>query len=193
MLTHLSNWFQQKSSGWMMIGSLVIMLLFTILVLPAQAKISLENTGSSESPDTSLLYTPAEIYQMAEDYGPDGRQAYIYTRWTFDLIFPFVYAGFLITGISWFLKQLPASKKLWQFANLFPITAGLFDYLENSATSLVMYIYPARWTGIALLASIFSGLKWGLIMLSFSGYFFFGAAAFIHWLKKAIRTKQPYQ
>ena len=184
MLTHLSNWVQQKSSGWMMIGSLVIMLLFTILVLPAQAKISLDNTGSSEIPDTSLLYTPAEIYQMAENYGSDGRLAYIYARWTFDLVFPFVYVGFLITGISWFLKQLPTTKKAWQFANLLPITAGLFDYLENSATSLVMYLYPAQWTGIALLAAIFSVSKWGFILLSFIGYIFFGAAAFIRWLKR---------
>ncbi|MGB2955434.1 MAG: hypothetical protein WBB64_05620 [Anaerolineales bacterium] len=184
MLTHLSNWVQQKSSGWMVMGSLVIMLLFTILVLPAQAKISLENTGGSEIPDTSLLYTPAEIYQMAEIFGPDGRQAYIYARWTFDLVFPLVYVGFLITGISWFLKQLSPTKKVWQFANLFPITAGLFDYLENSAASLVMYLYPAQWTGIALLAAIFSGLKWGLILLSFLGYFCFGAAAFFRWLKR---------
>jgi len=184
MLTRLSNWIQQKSSGWMMIGSLVIMSLFTILVLPAQAKISLENTGSSKTPDTSLLYTPAEIYQMAENYGSDGRQAYIYARWTFDLVFPLVYVGFLITGISWFFKQLPASKKVWPFANLFPFTAGLFDYLENSATSLVMYLYPAQWTGIALLAAIFTGLKWVFILLSFIGYFFFGAAAFVRWLKR---------
>ena len=184
MLTSLSNWIQQKSNGWMVMGSLVIMLLFTILVLPAQAKLSLENTGSSEIPDTSLLYTPAEIYQMAENFGPDGRQAYIHARWTFDLVFPFVYGGFLITGISWFLKQLPAAKKVWQFANLIPIAAGLFDYLENSAASLVMYLYPAQRTGIALLAAIFSGIKWGFILLSFSGYFCFGAAAFVRWLKR---------
>ncbi len=184
MLTHLSNWIQQKSRGWMVIGSLVIMLLFTILVLPAQANISLENTGSSKIPDTSLLYTPAEIYQMAENYGQEGRLAYIYARLTFDLVFPFVYVVFLITGISWFLKQLPTSKKVWQFANIFPITAGLFDYLENSATSLVMYLYPARLAGIALLAATFSGLKWGFILLSFSGYSCFGAAAFVRWLKR---------
>ncbi len=184
MLHHLSIWVQQKSSGWMVIGSLVIMLIFTILVLPAQAKLSLENTGSSEIPDTSLLYTPAEIYQMAENFGPDGRQAYIHARWTFDLVFPFVYGGFLITGISWFLKQLPAAKKVWQFANLIPITAGLFDYLENSATSMVMYLYPAQWAGIALLAATFTVIKWGFILLSFIGYFCFGAAAFIRWMKR---------
>lgn len=184
MLHHLSIWVQQKSSVWMVIGSLVIMLIFTILVLPTQKRVSLENTGSTKSPDMSLLYTPAEIYQMAEDYGPDGRQAYIHTRWTFDLVFPLVYVGFLISGISWFTKQLYRTKKVCQFANLFPIIAGLFDYLENSATSMVMYLYPAQWAGIALLAATFTVIKWGFILLSFIGYFFYGAAAFIFWMKR---------
>ena len=144
MLNKLSSWLRKKSTGWLVIGSLIIMLLFTILVLPSQAEVSRESTGSTTSPDTSLYYSPEDLYKIAEIYGPDGRQAYIYARWTFDLIFPLVYVSFLAIGLSWFSKQLNTSSKIWNLVNLIPLLSGLLDYLENSAPSLVMYLYPAR-------------------------------------------------
>jgi len=184
MLNKLSSWLRKKSTGWLVIGSLIIMLLFTILVLPSQAEVSRESTGSTTSPDTSLYYSPEDLYKIAEIYGPDGRQAYIYARWTFDLIFPLVYVSFLAIGLSWFSKQLNTSSKIWNLVNLIPLLSGLLDYLENSATSLVMYLYPARWPGVAFLASIFTLLKWSTIVVSFIGYFYYGGATLIALLKR---------
>ncbi len=184
MFIKLSAWLRVKSTGWIALGTLGLMLLFTILVLPSQAEASLESTGSTSIPDTSLYYSPSDLYQIAENYGPEGRQAYIYSRWTFDLIFPLVYVSFLTIGLSWFSKQLITYSKIWNLVNLIPLLSGLLDYLENSATSLVMYLYPVRWTGAALLASLFSLLKWGTIVLSFIGYFYFGGAALIAWLNR---------
>jgi hypothetical protein len=100
------------------------------------------------------------------------------------LIFPLVYVSFLTIGLSWFSKQLITYSKIWKLVNLIPLLSGLLDYLENSATSLVMYLYPVRWTGAALLASLFSLLKWGTIVLSFIGYFYFGGVALIAWLNR---------
>jgi len=184
MLNKLSSWLRKKSTGWLAIGSLIIMLLFTILVLPSQAESSRESTGSTTSPDTSLYYSPEDLYKLAEIYGPGGRQAYIYARWTFDLIFPLVYVSFLAIGLSWFSKQLNTSSKIWNLVNLIPLLSGLLDYLENSTTSLVMYLYPVQWTGTALLATIFTLLKWSTLAISFVGYFYFGGAALIVWFKK---------
>jgi len=184
MFINLSAWLRVKSTGWIAIGTLGLMLLFTILVLPSQAETSLESTGNTTSPDISLYYSPADLYQIAENYGPEGRQAYIYTRWTFDLIFPLVYVSFLALGLSWFSKQLTTHSKIWNLVNLIPLLSGLLDYLENSATSMVMYLYPARWPGVAFLASTFTLLKWSTIVVSFIAYFYFGGAALIAWLKR---------
>lgn len=184
MFIQLSTWLQEKSTGWITIGTLVIMLLFTILVLPSQAEASYETTGSSKSPDTSLYYSSADLYQIAESYGPEGRQAYLYARWTFDLIFPLIYVSFLTVGLSWFINQVTLTPKVWNLVNLIPLLSGLLDYLENFATSLVMYLYPARWPGAALLASIFTPAKWVTILLSFISYIYFGIAALFIWLRR---------
>jgi hypothetical protein len=159
------------SNGWVVIAGLLIMIVFMIFVLPAQAENSSELSNSNRSPDTSFFYTPDELFSIAEEYGPAGRRAYIITRWTFDLIFPLVYVFFLATGISWFSKIIAPARKEWQFLNLLPVFGGIFDYLENITTSLVMATFPDEILILALSASGITLLKWILIGLAFIVYF----------------------
>jgi hypothetical protein len=150
------------------------MILFMVTVLPGQAAQSQKYSGIS--PDTTFFYRPNQLIGAAEDYGPEGRQAYIYSRWTFDLVFPLVYVGFLATGISWFLRGQIGNPKM--FLNLLPLLAGVFDYLENTATTVVMTIYPEVSNLAAVLASAFSLTKWIFVFVSFGVYF----AAFFAYL-----------
>ena len=75
MPVRLSERLIRFSKGWLALIALVIFLIFTALVLPGQAAGSAERTGGARQPDTSLFYTPAELYGMADVFGPDGRQA----------------------------------------------------------------------------------------------------------------------
>ncbi|MCJ7733112.1 MAG: hypothetical protein MUP11_01065 [Anaerolineales bacterium] len=189
MTQKISSWIHHFSTKRVMLTSLLMMVAFMIFVLPGQAASSQLETGSTKSPDTSFFYTPAALYQLAEDYGEEGRQAYITTRWTFDLIFPIVYAAFLSIGISWFFKFLPGWPENSVRANLLPILASFFDYLENTATSLVMACYPKQSVLIPLLASASTLIKWILVGLSFLVYFLFAGAAFIQWIITLRRSK----
>jgi hypothetical protein len=184
MMGRISRGLLKISRGWLVLVTILVMVLFLVLVLPGQAEKSREETGSSRSPDTSLYYTPAQLYQIAQEYGQEGRQAYIKTRWTFDLIFPLVYTGFLAVGISWFYSRLPGWKATWGSSNLLPLLGGLFDYLENGAASWVMAIYPTRLAGLAQLTVFFTAGKWALISLAFLAYFILGAGAFFAWIKR---------
>ncbi len=51
--------------------------------------------------------------------------------------------------------------------NLIPVAGMLLDYLENSATSLVMARYPALTPGVAHLAPVFTLAKWMCVNGSF--------------------------
>ena len=184
VLKTISDKIHLISRGWTAFLSLLIMVLFMLFVLPNQSEKSLEDTGSSQSPDTSFFYTPEELYQIADEYGQDGRQAYIRARWTFDLAFPLVYVAFLTIGISWFYRFLTSWKDFWKFGNIFPILGGVFDYLENGAASWLMYIYPSRLAGLAQLTVIFTITKWILITISFLVYFTFGIGSFYAWLRQ---------
>ena len=165
MLERISGGVNRYSNGWVTLAGLVIFILFSLLVLPAQ-------TGGADSeagtPDLSLYYSPASLYRMAEDYGPQGRNDYVVARFTFDLVWPVVYTLFLATSISWIsTRAYPAGSRL-QRANLTPLLGMLFDYLENISTSLVMLRYPAQTPLIDSLAPLFTLLKWLFIAASFA-------------------------
>ena len=110
---------------------------------------------------------------MAQAYGEPGRANYIRARFTFDLIWPLVYVFFLGTGTSWVNRKAFAENSRWQLTNLAPLVSGLFDYLENLCTSLVMFRYPAHTAVVDTLAPLFTLAKWvilsGSFMLLFAG------------------------
>jgi hypothetical protein len=166
-LTGVSSALLAFSTGRAALAGLVIFLLFGALVLPGQAAAAEQASGGAGSPDTSLFYSPDDLLQQAEAYGPAGRQAYVRARWTFDLAFPLVYGFFLVTTIGWTLRTVTPAGSGWQRLNLVPIGAVLFDLLENTATSFVMARYPAKCTWIAALAPVFTLTKWILVYGSF--------------------------
>ncbi len=164
----LSNWLYRTSTSGVALIALILFLLFSVLILPGQSAKALMDSGGAGSPDTSFLYSTAELYQMAEAYGEQGRQAYIRARFTFDLAFPVVYTLFLVTAVSWlFTRSFPVGSR-WRAANLVPLVGAAFDYLENVSTSLIMARLPARTPLVDTLAPLFTLVKWVLVIGSFA-------------------------
>jgi hypothetical protein len=163
----VSNRLHWVSSGWVALAGFLVFLLFAALVLPHQAAQAAAETGAAGSPDTSLFYRPNKLYDLAEAYGPQGRQAYIRARFTFDLIWPLVYAFFLTTSISWLSRWAFPAGSAWLRANLVPLLAMAFDYLENISTSVVMARYPDPTPVAAWLAPVLTLTKWLFVGASF--------------------------
>ena len=168
MLLRLSSWIDRVSTGRVTLAALALFLLFMILVLPRQAASAQAAAGGAGSPDTSLLYTTQDLYRFAESYGETGIQAYVQARITFDVVFPLVYGFFLVTALSWLYARSFRAVSRWQQANLVPLVAVLFDFLENLATSLVMLRYPQPTPVVDSLAPAFTLVKWLLVSGSFA-------------------------
>ncbi len=168
MLKKFSDWVRRVSNGWVALSTLVIFLLFTALVLPGQASRTEADTEAAGSPDMSFYYTADDLYQMAEAYGEDGREAYVRARFTFDLIWPMVYTIFLSTGISWVYGRAFVPGSVWQRANLVPVLGLLLDYLENISTSVVMMRYPSSTPVVDRLAAVLTMGKWVFVGGSFA-------------------------
>jgi hypothetical protein len=177
-MSALSTWLIHKSKGWLALALAVIMVAFMIWVLPDQAAKAEAVSQGAGSIDTSFFYAPEQLFEIAEAYGEAGRQAYIRARWTFDLAFPLVYGGFLISVTGWLLGKStsPGSKLRWLI--VVPLIGVVFDFLENTAASLVMGVYPTRLGWAAFLASVFTLIKWIFVY----GGFIVLVAAFIVWL-----------
>lgn len=184
-MRRLSVWLVEISKGWLALLSLLIFVLFMIFVLPDQADKAEVYSQGGDSPDTSFFYRPAELFQMAENFGEFGRQAYIRARFTFDLIFPAVYGLFLVTSISWFAKRTFPKGNGWRLMNLVPAAGVLLDLLENTTASIVMATYPNQSILVGWLASVFTLLKWVFVYGSFIVLLL---VAFI-WLYKQIKNR----
>lgn len=184
MWKRLSDWIHRVSRGRVALAALVIFLLFTALVLPGQASQTEAYTTDAGSPDQSFYYRAGDLYQWAEAYGEEGRAAYVRARFTFDLIWPIVYALFLATAISWVNRRAFGADSPWQRANLAPVLGLLFDYLENASASLVMIRYPAATPVADVLAGLFTTVKWVFV----SGSFVLLAAGVAVGLWRRVRT-----
>lgn len=146
--------------------AVAVFALFMVMVLPNMAGRLTDLTGVSVSPDTSLIYSSKDLYAMSEAYGSVGRAYYIYSRFTFDLAWPAVYLLFLASLITRLFRFL-SPNDLRRLVNLLPFIAVIFDLLENSAASLVMFRYPLASPLAAFLAPVFTFFKWVFIGLSF--------------------------
>jgi len=167
----ISNWFYRVSQGWLALAGLIIFMVFTALVLPGQAAQAETYSGDVGSPDSSFFYTADQVYQFAETYGPQGRRSYIQARWTFDVAWPLVYTLFLATAITWLTKKAGQQNGPLKSINIIPVFAMTLDFLENTATSIVMARYPLKTPVVAHLSGFFTTLKWLLIGGSFLALF----------------------
>lgn len=162
----LSAWLARRSTGRVAAVAAALFVVFTGLVLPAQAARARAYAGPAGTPDTSFLYSAADLYRMAEAYGPAGRTAYLQARFTFDLVWPVVYTVFLVTAISWLIRRA-GGERTWLRANLVPLVGMGFDYLENVGAALVIGRYPAPTPVADVVTPMFTLLKWVFVNGSF--------------------------
>ena len=155
----ISGWMSRKSTSLVTVLTLILFLVFTVTILPIQSEQAKARSGDA-SPDMSFFITVDELYGIAESYGGDGRLAYVWARFTFDLVWPIVYTLFLASGISWLYSRSFAEGSMVQRANLVPVIGMVLDYVENVAASIVMLRYPERTPIVDLVTVIVTPLKW---------------------------------
>jgi hypothetical protein len=167
MLTRLQTTFFRFATGRTALLATLIFAAFMAFVLPGQAEQAGAYTGEAGSPDQSFFYSADDIRIMAESYGPEGRQAYTRARFTFDLVFPFVYGFFFVALIGWGLSKWAEAGSRWRRLVFVPVLGMVFDFLENIAAATVMARFPAEAPVAAALAPVFSAVKWVFVGGSF--------------------------
>jgi len=156
ILKKISQVLSKFSKPGIILVALAVFIVFSAVALPHQYAAAEAYSGGLGSPNLSLFYTSADLYRMAEQYGPAGRAAYVRARFSFDLIFPIIYTLFPVTAISRFLEMLSPKLSRWQMLNLAPIIGMLLDFLENITASVVISRYPAPSPFSACLAPVFT-------------------------------------
>jgi hypothetical protein len=185
-LKKLSAFFYRVSTGWVALLGVVGFVVFSVLVLPvesARAEVFSQGMGG---PDTSFFYDGKTLVQMAEVYGEAGRAAFLKARWGFDLAFPLIYTFFFITSTSFVYRKAFARSAQLPLVNLIPILGFVFDLAENTATSVVMAMYPRSGTWGQLLAPVFTPIKWIFV----SGSMVLMGIGLLLWLKNSLNLRK---
>lgn len=165
-LKDISTWLYRRIGIKTVIISTIVFISFMVIVLPRVSETTKEITNTSISPDTSFFYTAEDLYQMAGLYGEEGRNYYIRSRVTFDIIWPLVYLFFLVSALTLVFKYLDISNKI-NHLNLLPFFGVLFDFLENTGASIIMYRYPLRTPILSSITPMMTMIKWLSIYASF--------------------------
>lgn len=112
-------------------------------------------------------YEPQYIRQLLTELGDEGRGVYLHRQLPLDLVYPFLFALTNALILAYLLHRLGrATQKALLIATI-PLTAGLFDYLENISTIRMLLRYPDISDVSIRLASVFTVLKSGLTTLFF--------------------------
>lgn len=143
--------------------SLFILVVFMFTVLPFMSRMIINIVGDIPSPDTSLVYSGDELYNMAENYGAMGRRVYIIQRVSFDVVWPLVYGMFIFTTIGCTFKD----SKYFKYLISIPFLAVGFDFLENIGSTFTFLIYPTRNEFLLTVTPVFTFIKWIYVSLGF--------------------------
>jgi hypothetical protein len=171
--------------------SVALLAVFMATILPAKAADAASYTPARAAFDTSFFYTPAQAIERVGLYSPEGRAAYVYDRWTFDLVWPVVYGFFLLSGWAFGLSRLVPEKDgerdrgraVWLSV---PALAVFFDFIENTAVTVLMLSYPASPLVVAVIASVGTTIKWVLVVVGMSGAI---ALPFAGWIAGMVRRR----
>ena len=153
------------ANGRVVIAFSVFLLFFNFGVLPFCAK-QLGPGQGQPMLDLMFGFSPEQAYTIIAAYGEAGRSGAILFTAIADSLYPFVYAGLLAFAISWFLKGIPIKNSKWQYLNLLPFAALIFDFVENAGIISMLAGYPEQFVNMASMASVAGMLKWTMVVVS---------------------------
>jgi len=172
----LSDWVYRISSIWIVLFFFLLLLLFALVILPGHTTIDAAEKAEGAAPgipDLALWYNPGYLYEIAEAYGEAGRIEFVKMHAGLDVVWPLVYVGFLAVALSWTAGRITETgrttvrfQKIILRLNLIPVSAGIFDFLENLLTSVIVFRFPEQSPGFDSLAPVITFIKWILIFFS---------------------------
>ena len=137
----------------------MVMIPFNALIFPILLAAVTQNSGVG-LPDNQFYFTPVQFFERLQDYGENGRQAYLIMLATADIIYPLLFTIFLSFSITLALKQsFPLASPIRR-TQLFPLSMLLFSYIENLSLALLINLYPSQPIWLAWFASANNTLKW---------------------------------
>ncbi len=176
--------FDRLATGRNILILLGLFLIFTLVIFPLLTSRLTQLSNGVNLVDNEFSYTPEKVFQMVTSYGPEGRPLYIAITLTADLVYPAIYGLLLVLSMIFFYRSSFARDSIFQAWVYIPLAAVAADYLENVCVVILLATFPNWIEGLAQAANIFTGLKWGLLLISIV----LALAGLVAWLFKGRPT-----
>lgn len=113
--------------------------------------------------DLEPTYSVEKAYEMLDMMGEVGRQFYLFRIIPQDFIFPLAY-GIAFSLIILYLihKIMPKNEPALGIAYI-PLTAMIFDFLENICVINILIQYPKQLAGVVQISNLFTVIKSSLL------------------------------
>lgn len=170
MLKGLSERIYSITNGYTVTALTVLFCVYVFWILPNSADVDrIIGTGAALIVPffKYLLYTPGDFYGQLDTYGESGRQAFVNYRLLQATLWLLTLGSFLALSTSALFKVfVPSGSKVRQL-NLVALLPSLFDFLENKLQILLVLFYPQRFDGLAVIAAVFTTVKWITLLAAF--------------------------
>jgi hypothetical protein len=170
-LSRLIDFLEARASPKGVVILVMAILPFNALIFPLIGD-KLEEISGYRMLDTLFSYSPADVFTRLAAYGYSGRLLYLLSSWSVDFVYPIVYTFLLAFLLTLFLRRSLSPDNPLIRMQLLPFGMLLFDYLENGTIAILLAIFPAQPTALALAASLFTSLKWCFAAISFIALLF---------------------
>ena len=166
--------FLNKYATWKSVLILLALdMIFNILIFP----MLMAKSPNTLPLDLYFSYSSDEVYNLFANFSPAELKTYMITELTVDIVYPIVYSllfAFVIFKLS--------GKAIF---SMVPILVMFLDYLENIGIVTMIHYYPHQLNSVATITSIFTSLKWILVIVSV-------ALILIFLVKKLINRKTTH-
>ena len=187
MITRFSDQLIRLATGRNLLILFLLFILTTSVVFPLMSSLIEDPAGELEKIDTKIYYSPAELYEIIDAYGDQGRRVYAVSHLSADVLFPLVYSFFFGLLIAYIFQRAFPKDSWVQRLNLVPFVLLIFDLLENLGVVILLLAFPTQMEGLARFTGILTSVKWILagitVALSVVGT---GA-----WLVRRLRGESP--
>ena len=126
-----------------------------------------EATGGLAILDLRLNYTPADVFDLFDAAGEEGRRLMVLNG-LLDLVFPLAYAaaaGLLLAFL--FGRAFPPEHFLQRLVIL-PFVLAAVDYLENAGILMMLARYPERLPDLARATAVATSFKQALALAMYA-------------------------
>jgi len=134
---------QRNIQGWKVLSFFIAAnLVYAYMMIISIPKVMFFSNGMRILDMMPTGYNFEYVNTLFTTLGEDGRNAYLYGQIPADMIYPFLYGISFCLLLAFFLNKLNKLNGNFFYLVFLPIIGGVFDYLENTGTIIMLNNYP---------------------------------------------------